>query len=361
MTRNITQKQLEVARLLEGALNGDRRAGFLLAEGISTSDYPVQLTPALNRLALGGYEEEPTIWRQYAGVSTVSDFGLQEWYGLTGWTDEDVERQTAGTTFVPDGLPRVPEYGEYSRLRFAATEKQFRMAKNGVAVQFSWESLLDRRNFGLIPSAFSEFGRRAARQEDIEATKVLVSPIHFSNANGNLATGAANGPLSIPALEAAFAQIATQTDQNGNRVRVAPRYKLVVPPALELTAEQIKAVTSREIIEGVGTDTETRYITNGNPIAGKFDVVVNYDLPLTEVGGNDTQWFLIPNPGSTPTPTVVNLFLQGHQTPEIFVKRTTNSDPSEGSFENDDYETKVRFAVKGELISPYGTLKSAGV
>lgn len=355
----ITEKQLEAARLLEAALNGDRKAGFMLAEGISTSDLPVQLTPALNKIALAGYDNEPTIWRSFASKETVQDFGLQEWYGFTGWGDSDVEPENAGTQFISGGLPRVPEYGEYSRLRFEATDKRFRLAKSGVAVEFSWETLVDRRNFGLIPSAFAEFGRRSAETEDHEATKVLLSNVHFSAQNGNLATGAANGPLSIPALEAAFQQIARQTDQNGNRVRVASRYALVVPPALEFTAEQIKAVTSREVIEGVGTDTETRYVTNGNPVAGKFDVVVNPYLPLLP-GGNDTQWYLIPKPGTTPNPTVVNLFLQGYDRPQIFVKRTTNSDPAEGSFENDDYETKVRHVVTGEMIVPFGTLKSAG-
>src|SRR5690606_31161973 len=207
-TMKITEKQLEAARLLEAALNGDRKAGFMLAEGISTSDLPVQLTPALNKIALAGYDNEPTIWRSFASKETVQDFGLQEWYGFTGWGDSDVGPENAGTQFISGGLPRVPEYGEYSRLRFEATEKSFRLAKSGVAVEFSWELLVDRRNFGLIPSAFSEFGRRSAETEDHEATKVLLSNVHFSAQNGNLATGAANGPLSIPALEAAFQQIA---------------------------------------------------------------------------------------------------------------------------------------------------------
>src|SRR5690606_1191293 len=150
-----------------------------------------------------------------------------------------------------------------------------RLAKSGVAVEFSWELLVDRRNFGLIPSAFSEFGRRSEETEDHEDTMVLLSNVHFRAQSSDLQTDEDNGPQSIRALEAAFQQIARQTDQNGNRVRVASRYALVVPPALEFTAEQIKAVTSREVIEGVGTDTETRYVTNGNPVAGKFDVVVN--------------------------------------------------------------------------------------
>src|SRR5690606_2549388 len=160
---------------------------------------------------------------------TVQDFGLQEWYGFTGWGDSDVEPENAGTQFISGGLPRVPEYGEDSRLRLEPTEKRFRPPKTRAAVAFSTELTVERPNFGLIPSAFSEFGRRSAETEDHEATKVLLSNVHFSAQNGNLATGAANGPLSIPALEAAFQQIAQQTDQNGNRVRVASRYALVVP------------------------------------------------------------------------------------------------------------------------------------
>src|SRR5690606_41306395 len=124
----------------------------------------------------------------------------------------------------------------------------------------------------------------------------------------------------------------------GNRVAVASRYSVAVPPALALPAGHIKAGTSRAVTEGGGTDTGTPYVTNGSPVAGKFDVVVNPYLPLLP-GGNDTQWYLIPKPGTTPNPTVVNLFLQGYDRPQIFVKRTTNSDPTEGSFENDDYET----------------------
>src|SRR5690606_39472743 len=92
--------QLEAARLLEAALNGDRKAGFMLAEGISTSDLPVQLTPALNKIALAGYDNEPTIWRSFASKETVQDFGLQEWYGFTGWGDSDVEPENAGTQFI---------------------------------------------------------------------------------------------------------------------------------------------------------------------------------------------------------------------------------------------------------------------
>lgn len=351
----VTQKQYDAAKLLEGALRGDAADQIRFVEGISTSDLPVQLSPTLTKIALETYAEQETIWRSFAGTETLPDFGTQEYYAFTGWGDEDVERSTGGDTFVAGGLPTVPEYDEYARLRFEAAGQNLKLKKSGVAVQFSWELLRSTRNFGLIQRAFSEFGRRSAVKEDHEATKQLLSATNFSAANQNIATG--NPALSVAALEAAFQQVATQTDAAGNRVVAPRRWALVVPPALELTAQQILTITGTDRVETDGT-TEIRYRSEGNPVSGRVSVVSNPYLPL--LGGNDTNWWLIPVPGTTPNPSVVNLFLQGYQTPQIFVKRTTASAPEEGDFIDDSYETKVRHVVTGEFIDSSGTLKSDG-
>lgn len=358
----INKKHLEAARLLEGALEGDIRAAnrfseslqYGLKEGISTSDLPTALAPTLSRLALNDYAEQEKIWSAWAGREVLPDFDTQEYYSLTPWGDQDVEPSTAGDTFYSGGLPTVPEYGEYSRLRFDASAKGLRLKKGGVAVQFSWESLLNPRNIGRIPRAFAEFGRRAAVKEDHEATKPLLDfTENFIAGNGNVLAGAP--ALSIEAIEAAIEAISNQT-YNGRQVTVPSSFALVVPQSLEFTARRIQAIDSVETVTTVG-DTETR-MRSANPVAGKFTTVVN--PYLTQLGGTATGWYLIPKPGSTPNPSVVNLFLQGHERPEIFVKRTTNSAPEDGSFENDDYETKVRHVVTGAFIEPAGTMFSAG-
>lgn len=82
---------------------------------------------------------------------------------------------------------------------------------------------------------------------------------------------------------------------------------------------------------------------------------------ISRLGGNATQWWLVPVPGTTPNPAIVNLFLQGYEQPQIFVKRTTTSAPEEGAFIDDSYETRVRHVVTGAFIDPAGTLKSDGV
>src|SRR5690606_31756783 len=149
----------------------------------------------------------------------------------------------------------------YARLRFEAAGQNLKLKKSGVAVQFSWELLRSTRNFGLIQRAFSEFGRRAAVKEDHEATKQLLSATNFSAGNGNIATG--NPALSVSALEAAFQQVSQQTDAAGNRIVAPRRWALVVPPALELTAEQILNITGTDRVETDGT-TEIRYRSEGN-------------------------------------------------------------------------------------------------
>lgn len=358
--RNVNEAQKYVGGLFANALDGDVVAataltvGVGLKEGLSTSDIPSLLSPSLSALSLANYAEAPKIWRQFASQETLPDFEKQDYRSFVpDWSDKDVEPSTAGDRFITGGLPTVPEYGEYSRLAFEAIGKELSLKKSGVAVQFSWEMLRNARNLQLIRRAFAEFGKRAAVKEDHEATKQL-SADNFNSTNGNLATGDAAGELSLEQLQAAFEQIGNQT-WNGRRISAPRHYKLVVGTANAIKAESIKQITEVERVEGVGTATETRYKT-GNVVGGRFTVVEN--PYFAEVGIPDDAWFLIGD--NTLNPTVINAFLEGHTAPSIFVKRTTNSSPEDGSFENDDYETKVRHVVTGNFLLPQGTLGYLG-
>lgn len=362
----LNETHVKAGELLLEAINGDTLAqnkfsealltGFKVKEGVSSSDLPTILSPSLSQIALADYADQAKIWNLFASREVLPDFERSEYFSLTPFGDEDVEPATAGDTFYTGGLPTVPEYGEYSRLRFDAAGKGLRLKKGGVAIQFSWESLLNPRNIARIPRVFAEFGRRAAVKEDQEATRPLLNfTENFTAGNGNVLTGAAQS-LSLDSIEAAFEQIATQ-QYNGRQVTPASSYVLLVPPTLEMRARHLMSIDSVETVEGAGTATEVR-IRSGNPIAGKFSLVVN--PYLTQMGGSATGWYLLPKPGTTPNPSVVNLFLQGHERPEIFVKRTTASAPEAGSFENDDYETKVRHVVTGEFIEPAATMYSDG-
>src|SRR5690625_5367032 len=108
----ITKKQLEAARLFEGALNGDIRASNALVEGISTSDIPVQLSPTFQKIALNEYEGVEKIWTQWASREVVDNFESQHYYDFT-WGDVTVETSTSGKDFVYGTFSHSPVYYAY--------------------------------------------------------------------------------------------------------------------------------------------------------------------------------------------------------------------------------------------------------
>lgn len=360
-----TKRQLEVAKLFAQAISGDANAKHTLAEGISTSDIPVQLTPTLSAVALKSFNETPQIWKDFAAREVVSDFESSPFYSFV-WGDQDIEKSTNGVEHIEGGLALIPEYGEYPVLRFTASDVSVVTRKNGVQIKYSWEALYKTRNFNMLRRTFEEFGRRAARTEDIEATRVLVTAAgvnsaNFNGANQNLAT--ANPPLSYESLQAAFEQIAGQTQVLGGgsgRITVPSQWVLVVPPALAVTADQILAITGQET--SVVNGTETVVTTAGNAVKGRIAKVVvnNY---LTQIDGSanaDTTWFLLPAVGTMPNPAVVNVFLEGEEGPKVFVQKTTTGNPEDGAFIDDSYSTKTRHVVAGGFIDPAGTLVSNG-
>lgn len=357
----INKKQLEAAKLLEGALQGDTRSVSALVEGISTSDIPVQLTPTLSRIALNNYNTVEKVWTDWASRYTVDNFESNPMYNFE-WGDDVVERNTGGKNFVSGSLPHIPEYDEYPVLNLQAAEKTIQTRKSGAQVKFSWEALRLSRNFNLINSAFGEFGRRAAFLENEEATRPLVTEsglnvVNFNAGNQNILTG--NPALTLDALEAAVEALNNQT-YNGRRLPAPSQYVLVVPRSLEIQAQRILAVNEVQQVQGAGTADEIRWVS-GNPIAGKFKLVVNDYISSIAGSQADGFWFILPAPGNNVLDqTVVNVFLAGHETPRVFVQKTTNSAPEDGAFIDDSYSTKVRHVVAGDMVSPYGTLFSDG-
>ena len=359
---DLTTKQVQAAKWLKEALEGNVDSKHKLAEGISTSDIPVQLTPTLSYIALGAYNEVIGIWPDFASREVVQDFQSNPYMSFE-FGDEDIEAATAGIRHIEGGLANIPEYDEYPVLRLTASEFSISTRKNGVQIKFSWESLYKTRNFGILKRTFEEFGKRAKRTEDIEASKILVNATginttHWKAANQNVLAG--NPELSMDALEAAFKAVALQTGKNGVRITAPAKYNLVVAPSLATVAAQILAVTEIEV-QVTGAGGKVTKSKTGNPVAGKIGKVVeNTYLPQIAGATADKAWFLVPVPGSTPNPAVVNVFLEGEEGPKVFVQRTTNSAPEDGAFIDDSYSTKTRHVVAGGFIDPAGTIASNG-
>ena len=364
MTENTTSRQVEAAKLLEGALRGDRRDKLKLQEGISTSDLPIQLAPVINKILLQNYESTPKVWDRFATRLVVDDFRKQQFLNLR-YEDSGMDNQ--GDKFREGSLPTVGEYDEYpSAGFFSVTEADFAVKKAGQRVRFSWEAVVNDGNISLLERLPIELGLKAAGKEDEEVTKQLVSSsalntTNFKSGNNNLFSG--NGALTLENLEKAI-QAANLQQYNGKLIQPVSRFALVIPRALELTARKILAVQTVETSATVGSIV-TKTIT-GNPIGSQVEIVVN-DWITKINSGAGAYWFLIPVPSATLNPSVVLGFLRGFEAPELRVKAAAGQflgggDVPEnfGSFDNDDWQMRIRHIATGGFFVPAGTIASTG-
>jgi hypothetical protein len=364
---NITARQLEAAKILDGALRGDRMDQLKVKEGISTSDFPVQIQPYLNRILLENYAALPKVWDAFATKTVLDDFRPQKYFQFK-FDQDNIPAENGGNAFIDGSLPNVGEYDEYPTLSFSATEQEISIKKSGERIRFSWESIINDNNFGVIERLPMELAMHAAGLEDREATKQLVSAsglntTNFNSGNQNIGSsgnGAGVNPaLSIDSLQKAMNAVNQQT-YNGRPITPVQRWTLVVSPALEMTARNILSVT--ELRTTVGNDLQI----HGNPVAGRVDVVVNHWL--TRINANaGAYWFLIPAPATSLNPSVVLSFLRGHETPELRVKSEGGMllgggdvPVRAGSFDNDDFQMRIRHLATGGFLVPAGTFASTG-
>lgn len=363
---DITPRQIEAAKLLEGAIRGDRQDKLKLQEGISTSDLPVQLAPTISKIMLANYAEQPKVWSSFAQKLVVDDFRPQQYMNLA-YEDEGLDNE--GDTFRPGSLPTVGEYDEYPTAGwFSFSEAEFSVKKAGSRIRFSWESIVNDGNISLLERLPLELARKAAGKEDEEVTKQLVTSTGLNTANfnsGNQNVIAGNPALSLESLEAAITAANVQT-YNGRSITPLSRFVLVIPQALELTAKKILAIQQvrTEVTAG---DTVTSTVA-GNPIASSIQIVVNpWIKKIYNNAAADSFWFLLPVPSDTLNPGVVLGFLRGYETPELRVKANGGlylgggSVPArEGSFDNDDFEMRIRHIATGGFLLPTGTIGSTG-
>ena len=364
MTENITPRQVEAAKLLEGALRGDRNDRIKLQEGIATSDLPVQLAPTINKILFENYQALPKVWDQFATRILVDDFRKQQYLNLR-YEDEGMDNQ--GDKFRDGSLPTVGEYDEYPTAGFfSVTETDFAVKKAGQRIRFSWEAVVNDNNISVLERLPIELAQKAAGKEDEEVTKQLVASgglntTNFKSGNNNLL--ASNLALTLENLEKAI-EAANLQQYNGKLIQPVTQFALVIPRALEMTARRILAVTSVETTTTSGS-VATKRIT-GNPIGSQITIVVNDWLTKINSGAG-AYWFLIPTPSATLNPSVVLGFLRGYETPELRVKAAAGTyagggavPENYGSFENDDWQMRIRHTATGGFFVPAGTIASTG-
>jgi len=352
-----TKRQIEAAKLLTNAVAGDLRAKVMLQEGISSSDIPTVLEPAINVIFLAQYAAEQNVWNQIADEYQTDNFGTIRFGDFQ--VDPSALTDNVGEEFIEGGLPKVGEYEEYPAVSFTTTQldKDFE-GKHGVRARMSWESLRRTGNFDMIGQMTAKFANYAARQEDFALAKLFVTSAGAvgSGFSGKGLSG--NPALSLDALETAMASSREDT-VGGNRV-VAPNYKLVYGTSLAMTVRELFSI--QQIRKTVGT--EERLI-NPSLYTSPFNPIEFNALDTVSGGQTDNFWFVIPD--LSVRPYFWEVFLSGARTPLISIKDHGHFalgggevPVRDGSFDEDDVQTRVRHVVQAYNITQDGLRYSDG-
>jgi hypothetical protein len=347
---------LEVARLYERVLAGDRFAALTFTEAMSTSDFSNLFGDILDRQILARYQSMPIQWPAFAKRGRVRDFRQVKRFTLDG----------AEAVLLP-----VKQLTEYPAAGLTDGVYNYQVGKYGRRVALSWEDLVndDLDAFGSIPD---RLGNSARRTEERFATALFAASTgpnttFFSSGNKNLLASGGTSALSISSLQAAYTLLASQVDADGAPIYIESAV-LVVPPALKVTAMNILNATELRAATGGGAGTANDQLTVQNWMRNDVQLVVDPWLPLITTTGTmgSTSWYLFANPG-VGRPAMEIGFLVGHEIPELFQKSPNAVRvgggavaPEDGDFDTDSVEWKLRHVLGGTLMDPKSAVASPG-
>lgn len=300
----------------------------------STSDFPILLGNVVNTSLRAAYEAAPQTFRPLVRETTVSDF-------------KAVNRAQLGEGPAFD---KVNEHGEYKRGSVVEGKESYKIATYGKIIAVTRQVIIndDMNAFGRIPQLFG--GAAAQLESDLVWHQILSNPnmgdgkALFHADHKNLPTAAA---FSVASLGAARALMAKQVGMDGKTVlNIRPQY-LVVPVALETTAEQeLKTV----FYPDASAKAATASMRSLEIIAeARIDNGIDNKAIGAAVAGSDKAWYLAAAPS---TVDVVELaYLEGHK--GVFTE-------SRYGFDVDGVEFKARLDVGAKTMDHRGLLKNAG-
>lgn len=347
---------LEARSLFQRAMDGDLRAtadvrdllsGRNVSETMTTSDFPILLGAGYNVEMLQEYQRIQPVYTQFTRRTTVRNFKPQTLVEILGGRA---------------GLDKVKEATEYKARALSEGKYEFKVDKYGARIPLTWEMLIndDLGAFQDLPTRLAE----AARETE---ELLSIAPLFSANKTG-LNTGffkdqaaPGTGALNEANLQAALTNIATRKDSEGRPIVLAGAI-LLVPPALQVTAERL--VATRTVRRTVG---DVQY-EEQNPLQGAVRVVVNPWLPIYAPNNANinTTWFVLPDPNAG-RPALVTAFLRGNETPDLRTKSDTGSrvgggdiPASEGSFDDDTIQYRVRHVVGSAALVNIAAYASTG-
>lgn len=240
----------------------------------TTSDFPIVLDDAGNRIVLSAYQAAETPLKRIARQTNIPDFR------------DAVAIRTGG---LPT-LKKVTEAGEIKHVSIPESGEKFRLDTFASIFGLTRQVLINDR-FGVLGDFARNAGIAAANTERELLLSILLAgggagPVMsdgqtlFHASHGNLA--AAGAAPDVDELSAARLAMRTQTGLDGSTlINVAPKF-LLVAADLETTAEKLLAE-----LAAVTVDSQ-------NPFAGKLTLLV-------EPGLEEGSWYVAADPAQVPS------------------------------------------------------------
>ncbi len=291
----------------------------------TTSDFPAILAAVTNRTLRDAYEAAPRTFLAIARRATAADF-------------KEIHRLQLGE--APQ-LEKVNEAGEFKRGALGEAKESYRVETYGKVVAITRQVIVndDLDAFTRVPALF---GTAAATLEsDVVWSIVADNPTMsdgkalFHASHKNLAaTGTA---LDVASIGKARAAMAKQTGLDGKTVlNVRPAF-LVVPSALELTAEQLVA---QSLAPARSADVVPASIRSLAVIAE----------PRLDPSSGAVPWYLFASPSAIDT--IEYAYLEGQE--GVYIETRMG-------FDVDGVEIKARLDFGAKAIDWRGMYKNPGV
>lgn len=343
---------LEAANFMQDLEKGRRRP-YQFEEAMTTSDFPILFADILDRQLLGYFGELTPTWEQYIRKGRVRDFRKAKKFAVDG---------------AEKTLEEVGEREEYPEAALQERFDELSVSKFGRRMDFSWEALIndDLDAFSRTPERLARAARRSEIKKAVQLwvdSKGPHAKLYTAEFENIIKNAEGKQPkLDVDGLQAGLLQLAKAVDFDGEPISV-DMVTLVVPPALEIVAENILHA-SEVFLKGNG-GTEKQILRANNWLKNRVQLVVEPYIPFvaTKEGRGESMWALFADPNAS-RPAIEMDYLLGYEEPSLY-ERLPNARRIGGgggevmeSFEDDSRAWRIRHVLGGTRLTNTGGAKA---
>ena len=267
----------------------------------STSDFVSILANTANKSMLKGYEEVDETFEQWTATGSLPDF----------------RPQTRVDMGLFPSLTRVEEGAEYKYATMSDRAETIVLATYGRLFSITRQAVVND-DMSLITRTPRRMGRAARRTIGDLVYAILIdnpdmsdgNPLFDDTTHANVATGAAQGPVSVATLDAARSRMALQRDPDDHAVALGIRPRFLLCPVAQEGAARV--VVTSEFDHSIDDASGTVAFNRPNRVRNIATVVSEARL---DASATPNAWYLAGDPNTHDTIEVA--YLNGIKTPML--------------------------------------------